>query len=630
MTTAKLPTKNRKTSPARKSAHPKTGQTTTARSEVEELKGLADPIALGRVMAEVSERARPLVASFFEKALANQGDQAFDPLNMRQVYLDFMNSLMSNPARLWELQLEYWQQWFNLVQESTRHFLGEPHKNLYMPEKTDRRFREKLWEDSPVFDFIKQSYLLTSRWMQKVVSSAEGLDRTTQEKLDFYTRQFADALSPTNFVLTNPEVLKETLDTRGENLVRGLRNLLEDLERGDGDLKISTTDYTAFAPGRNLAITPGKVVYENDLMQLIQYEPSTPQVFRRPVLIVPPWINKYYILDMRPDNSFIRWLVAQGHTVFTVSWVNPDRRLAQKRFEDYLREGILNGIDVIRTITGEESCNVVGYCLGGTLLSAALAFLAVKGESERIASATFLTTLIDFENSGELKLFVDDGQLALLDREMAEKGFLEAKSLQRTFSLLRSNDLIWSFVVNNYLMGKEPFPFDLLYWNDDSTNMPAAMHSFYLRKMYRDNLLTVPGGITIDHVPIDLKKIRTPAWFLSTREDHIAPWKATYEGAKLLSGPKTFSLAASGHIAGVVNPPQGGKYCFWTSEKLPDKPETWLESAKETPGSWWPAWEKWLQEYAGPKIDAASRTPGTHPDFKPIEDAPGRYVLVRR
>jgi polyhydroxyalkanoate synthase len=593
-------------------------------------KALPDPIALGRVMAEVSERARPLVVSFFEKAFKNPGDRALDPLNMRQVYLDFMNSLMANPARLWELQLEYWQQWFNLVQESTRHFMGEPHKNLYAPERTDRRFREKMWEDSPVFDFIKQSYLLTSRWMQKVVSSTEGLDRATQEKLDFYTRQFADALSPSNFVLTNPEVLKETIDTRGENLVRGLQNLLEDLERGDGELKISTTDYSAFAPGRNLAITPGKIVYENDLMQLIQYTPTTPRVFGRPVLVIPPWINKYYILDMRPDNSFLRWLVAQGHTVFTISWVNPDRHLAKKRFEDYLRDGILKSLDVIGKITGEASCNAVGYCLGGTLLSVALAFLAAKGQSGKIASATFLTTLIDFEESGELKLFIDDDQLALLDREMAEKGVLEARALQKTFSLLRSNDLIWSFVVNNYLMGKEPFPFDLLYWNDDSTNMPAAMHSFYLRKMYRDNLLTVPGGITVDDVPIDLKTIRTPAWFLSTREDHIAPWKATYAGARLLGGPATFTLAASGHIAGVVNPPEGKKYCFWTSGHLPEKPEAWLEKAQEKPGSWWPEWESWLQKFGGDQTDSASRIPGTAPGFKPIEDAPGRYVKVRR
>lgn len=588
-----------------------------------------DPIALTHVMAEVSNRARPIIASFFERALKDSGDKSLDPLNMRQAYLDFMRSLMANPARLWELQLEYWQQWFNLVHESTRHLLGEPHKDLYAPENGDRRFREKLWQDSPVFDFIKQSYLLTSRWMHKVVHSTEGLDRATQEKLDFYTRQFADALSPSNFVLTNPEVLKETIDTHGENLVRGLQNLLEDIERGNGELKISTTDYKAFAPGHNLALTPGKVIYENDLMQLIQYTPTTEKVFRRPLLIIPPWINKYYILDMRPDNSFIRWAVAQGHTVFTISWVNPDHRLANKRFEDYLQEGVLTALDVIRQITGEPSCNAVGYCLGGTLLTVTLAFLAEKGQSERIASATFLTTLIDFEESGELKLFVDDTQLAFLDREMAEKGFLEARELQRTFSLLRANDLIWSFVVNNYLMGREPFPFDLLYWNDDSTNMPAAMHSFYLRKMYRDNLLTLPGGISIDGLPIDIRKIRTPAWFLSTREDHIAPWKATYAGARLLGGPKTFTLAASGHIAGVVNPPEARKYCFWNSSEMLEDPEQWLKKASETQGSWWPHWEKWLQSYSEGQIPGTGRKPGTHPSFKPIEDAPGRYVKAR-
>jgi polyhydroxyalkanoate synthase len=408
--------------------------------------------------------------------------------------------------------------------------------------------------------------------MDKTVRSTDGLEKGKKEKLAFYTKLFADALSPTNFLLTNPEVLKETLKTGGENLVKGLENLVSDLERGNGELKISTTDYDAFELGRNIATTPGKVVYQNDLIQLIQYEPLTEQVTKRPLLIIPPWINKYYILDLREDNSLIRWAVEQGQTVFAVSWVNPDAKLAQKRFEDYMQEGILDALDTIQNITGEPDCNVVGYCLGGTLLAITLAFLAEKGQSDKIASATFLTTLLDFENSGDLKLFMDDEQLELMDREMAEKGVLEAKNLQKTFSLLRSNDLIWSFVVNNYLMGKEPFPFDLLYWNDDSTNMPAAMHSFYLRKMYRDNELTEPDGIEMFGTRIDLAKIRTPAYFLSTREDHIAPWKATYAGTKLINSESvTFTLAASGHIAGIVNSPAKKKYCYWTSSKVTDE-----------------------------------------------------------
>ena len=320
--------------------------------------------------------------------------------------------------------------------------------------------------------------------MDKTVRSAEGLDKVSTEKLAFYTRLFADALSPTNFLLTNPEVLKETLKTGGENLVKGLENLVNDLERGQGELKISTTDYDAFELGRNIATTPGKVVYQNDLIQLIQYEPLTEQVFKRPLLIIPPWINKYYILDLREDNSLIRWAVGQGHTVFAVSWVNPDAELAQKQFEDYMQEGVLDALDAIQTATGEPDCNVIGYCLGGTLLAITLSYLKAKGEDKKIASATFLTTLLDFENAGDLKLFMDDGQLALMDREMAEKGVLGAKQLQRTFSLLRSNDLIWSFVVNNYLMGREPFPFDLLYWNSDSTNLPGAMFVLHQGKTH--------------------------------------------------------------------------------------------------------------------------------------------------
>lgn len=589
---------------------------------------IADPISLGRIMSEVADRARPVLKSFFDRRIQEFNEQPFDPLNLRKAYLEFSAALISNPAKLAGLQLDYWQQWYNLVHQSTLHFLGAPHNEPFPSDKGDRRFRADDWHESAVFDFIRQSYLLTSRWTRKLVSAADGLDRPTQEKVDFYTRQFMDALSPSNFLLTNPEVLRETFDSHGENLVRGLENLLEDLERGKGDLKISTTDYDAFKLGKNIAVTPGKVVYQNDLMQMIQYTPTTKTVRAVPLLIVPPWINKYYILDLRPDNSFVRWIVDQGYTVFIISWVNPDAHLARKRFEDYMEEGVLDARTVIGEITGEKDCNIVGYCLGGTLLAITLAALALRKGLQNINSATFLTTLLDFEQAGELKLFTDDEQLALLDREMAEKGVLEARSLQRTFSLLRANDLIWSFVVNNYLMGKEPFPFDLLYWNDDSTNMPAAMHSFYLRKMYRDNLLTVPGGIRMNDVPIDISKIDIPTYFLSTREDHIAPWKATYSGAHILGGKdKTFTLAASGHIAGVVNPPAQKKYCYWTSSDLPDDPDSWLHSAEEQTGSWWPHWEQWLRQRSGKEIPARQPGSKTHP---PIEDAPGKYVNVKR
>ncbi|MGB0719685.1 MAG: PHA/PHB synthase family protein, partial [Bdellovibrionales bacterium] len=402
----------------------------------------------------------------------------------------------------------------------------------------------------------------------------------------------------------------------------GFEHLIEDLKAGHGELKIRTTDENAFKLGENIATTKGAVVYQNDLMQLIQYAPTIKEVFKRPLLIIPPWINKYYILDLRPDNSFIKWAVGQGHTVFVVSWVNPSPKLAQKRFEDYMQEGVIAALDQIKSITQQPDCNVVGYCLGGTLLSITLAWLERHKQAGRVKSATFLTTLMDFEHAGDMKLFMDDEQLELMNREMAETGVLQAKKLQQTFSLLRANDLIWSFVINNYLMGKEPFPFDLLYWNDDSTNMPAAMHSFYLRKLYRDNLLVKPGGIEMDATPIDIATIKTPAYFLSTRDDHIAPWQATYQGTQILSGPVTFTLAASGHIAGVVNPPTKEKYCYWSSDKTPDNADEWLGSAKETAGSWWPHWQNWIKDFGGDKVKAREIK-------SPIEPAPGGYVRVK-
>ncbi|HRQ61769.1 MAG TPA: alpha/beta fold hydrolase, partial [Alphaproteobacteria bacterium] len=383
-----------------------------------------------------------------------------------------------------------------------------------------------------------------------------------------------------------------------------------------------TTDYKAFKIGENIATADGAVVYRNDLMELLQFAPSTKEVSKRPLLIVPPWINKYYILDLKPENSFIQWAVNQGHTVFCISWVNPDKKLAEKRFEDYMQEGVLAALSAIEKITGEPDVNAIGYCLGGTLLTITLAYLAEQKQSSKIASATFFTTLIDFENAGEMKLFMDDAQLELMNKEMAEKGVLQGKELQRSFSLLRANDLIWSFVVNNYLMGKEPFPFDLLYWNDDSTNMPAAMHSFYLRKLYRDNLLIQSGGILMNGKPIDITKIKTPAYFLSTREDDIAPWKATYAGPHHFGGPVSFTLAASGHTAGVVNHPDRKKYCYWTNSKLPAKPDEWTKSAKEHEGSWWPHWQKWIGDFSGGKVSARAIK-------NPLDKAPGRYVRLK-
>ena len=584
---------------------------------------LADLEALSAILIQTAEKMQPMFQDFMSKIDWNFGDAPLDPLNIQQAYTSFFQKLYEDPDRLADMQVQYVRNWMALWQESTKKFMGHPGADLYTPDQSDRRFKSESWHDSALFDFIKQSYLMTSRWMQQVVHDTDGLDDDTRRKVEFYTRQFADAMSPTNFVLTNPDVIKATLDTKGENLIRGMQNMVDDLERGKGHLKISTTDYTAFELGRNIATTPGQVIYQNDLIQLIQYAPSTPQVYKIPLLIIPPWINKFYILDLRPDNSLIRWLVEQGHTVFVVSWVNPSPALATKTFGDYMHQGLIDALDAVQSATGEEKCNVLGYCIGGTLLATTLAWLAARGADSRIASATFLTTLIDFKDPGDIKIFIDDAQLAALDQGMKDRGLFDARNLKDTFSLLRANDLIWTFVVNNYLLGKEPFPFDLLYWNDDSTNMPAAMHSYYLRNMYKDNRLIEPGGITIDDIPVDMRNIKTPAYFLSTKDDHIAPWRATYAATQLFKGPVTFTLSGSGHVAGVINPPAANKYGYWTANTLPVSGAEWFDHAIRHDGSWWLDWQKWITSHSGEKT-----TPARQPQ-NPIEAAPGSYVKAK-
>lgn len=588
---------------------------------------MVDPIAFGHILMNVYQKSQPVMQDFFENLDYDVSDTSIDPLNIREAYTDFFNTVLSNPQQLIDAQVSFWTNWVELWQQTTERFLeGKTiSADLYEPEAGDRRFRSPLWHESAVFDFIKQSYLLTSSSIKDLVHKTEGMDKAAKQKVEFYTKQYLDALAPTNFLLTNPEVIQETIASNGQNLVNGLENLIEDLKRGQGTLKISTTNYEAFKLGENIATTPGKVVYQNDLIQLIQYIPTTDTVFERPLLIVPPWINKYYILDLRQDNSYIKWMVSQGHTVFVISWVNPDRSLAKKEFEDYMQEGILAALDQIEKATGQKSANVIGYCLGGTLLATTLSYLAAKGKQEKISSATFFTTLIDFEQAGDMKLFIDEAQLKLMDKDMDERGFLDADYLRQTFSMLRANDMIWSFVVNNYLMGKEPFPFDLLYWNDDATNMPAAMHHFYLHKLYKENLLKEAGGISMKGTKIDVRKITTPAYFLSAKEDHIAPWKATYDGARLFSGPVNFTLAASGHVAGVVNPPDKKKYCHWTASAMPDSSDEWLNSAKTHDGSWWTDHIKWIKKHAGNQVKA--RIPGDA-KLKVIEDAPGSYAKL--
>ncbi|WP_439577875.1 PHA/PHB synthase family protein [Elioraea sp.] len=584
---------------------------------------MPDPSLLSRNMADIASRSQRIVMEFLKR----QGDArvpGLDPLNIGSAFLEMTARMMANPAKLVQAQMSFWQDYMLLWQNTARRMLGDTPDPVVAPTPGDRRFKHEDWHENEVFDFIKQSYLLSARYVQNVVKDVDGLDDKTAQKLDFYARQFVDALAPTNFLLTNPEVLRRTVETGGENLVRGLNNLLGDLERGKGKLHIKMTDYEAFRVGENIATTPGSVIYQNDLIQLIQYNPTTEKVLKRPLLIVPPWINKYYILDLRPKNSFVRWAVAQGHTVFMISWVNPDERLAEKTFEDYMLEGPLGALAAIEQATGERELNAIGYCLGGTLLACTLAHMAAKDDA-RIRTATFFTTLVDFAEAGELTVFIDEEQLKALEESMQQKGYLDGSEMAATFNMLRANDLIWSFVVNNYLLGQEPFPFDLLYWNSDSTRMPAAMHSFYLRKMYQENRLSEPGGITLGGTPIDLGRIAVPTYILATREDHIAPWKACYKATQLYAGRMRFVLAASGHIAGVVNPPDAGKYSHWVNTEQPPEADAWLVGATELAGSWWPDWQRWVASLSKAKVDA--RTPGDG-KLAVIEPAPGSYVKV--
>jgi polyhydroxyalkanoate synthase len=603
--------------------------TGTTMNEITNQEGaILSPTEMSRAIANIAERSQRLVREFMERQQqeAAPGDSSSDSLNIASAFLEMTTKLMADPGRLLRAQVNLWNDYLRLWQRTTERFLGvETADPVITPSDGDRRFRDPLWEENTLFDFIKQSYLLSARFMQSTVQTVDGLDEKTLRKVDFYTRQFVDAMAPSNFVMTNPEVLRATVESGGENLIKGLTNMLDDLERGKGKLSVKMTSEEQFRLGETIAVTPGKVVYQNALFQLLQYTPTTEKVRRRPLLIIPPWINKFYILDLKPKNSFIRWAVAQGHTVFIMSWVNPDGTLAEKNFEDYMHEGPLAALDAIRLATGEAEVNVIGYCIGGTLLATLLAYLAHHGDT-RIKSATYFTTMVDFSEAGELSVFIDEEQIQSIEAKMRDRGFLEGSEMAHTFNMLRANDLIWSFVVNNYLMGKEPFPFDLLYWNSDSTRMPYAMHSYYLRNMYQENRLVEAGGITISGVPIDLGEIKLPTYILSTKEDHIAPWKSTYAATQLYQGPIRFCLAGSGHIAGVINPPDANKYGYWTNTKLPKTADQWFLAAKHTPGSWWQDWDKWVARHGGGTVPA--RQPGDG-GLPVLEDAPGSYVRAR-
>jgi polyhydroxyalkanoate synthase len=584
-----------------------------------------DPVEWSKTMARIAEASQHMVSDFLNRQSSADGLGMADPLNIGHAFLEMAARMMTDPAKIMQAQMSLWQDYLNLWQNATLRFLGESTQPMVTPAKEDKRFKDAAWNENVVFDYLKQSYLLTARWLQQTTRSVEGLDDKTAKKVDFYTRQFVDAMAPSNFVMTNPEVLRTTIESGGENLLRGLNNLLTDLERGRGSLSIRMTDPDAFRIGGNIAVTPGKVVYRNDLMELIQYAPATASQHQRPLLIVPPWINKYYILDLRETNSLIKWATEQGLTTFVISWVNPDEHLAKKSFEDYMMEGPLDALTAIELATGQAEVNAVGYCLGGTLLACTLAYMAAKND-KRVRSATYLATLVDFSEVGEIAVFIDEEQIEALEQRMSRTGYLEGNAMATTFNMLRANDLIWSFVVSNYLLGRDPFPFDLLYWNSDATRMPAAMHSFYLRKMYQENRLVERGGIELGGVPIDLRLIETPSFIVATREDHIAPWRTVYAATQLYGGPVKFVLGASGHIAGIVNPPAAAKYNYWTSDQRPVDPEAWLKGAETKPGSWWPEWRAWLEPFAGDMVPA--RIPGAG-KLKALADAPGTYVKVR-
>ncbi|SDR59433.1 polyhydroxyalkanoate synthase [Rhizobiales bacterium GAS113] len=580
-----------------------------------------DPVQLSRNLNRIAERSLRLIQNFLSRSPEFGSMGISDPGGVGSAFIELTTKMMADPSAVARAQIDLWNENLLLWQQMTGRFLG---LTDVQDQRSDRRFKNPEWTENAVFDFIKQSYLISSKAILSSVHGVKGLDQNSARKVEFYSRQFVDAISPSNFVATNPEVLRKTLETGGENLINGLSNLLEDIERGKGRLAIKMTDMEAFRLGENLATTPGKVIYQNEMMQLIQYAPSTKKVRKTPLLIVPPWINKFYVLDLNPQNSFIRWLVGQGHTVFVISWVNPDARLSEKSFEDYMKEGPLAALDAIEAATGEHEANLIGYCLGGTLLACTTAYLTTTGDN-RIKSATYLVAMVDFTDVGDIAVFIDEEQLAALETRMQERGFLEARDMATSFNLLRANDLVWSLVVSNYLLGKEPPPCDLLFWNADSTRMPAAMHSFYLRKMYHENRLAVAGGITLAGIPIDLRRIETPTFLLSTREDHIAPWRSTYAATRIYKGPIKFVLSASGHMAGVISPP-GGKYGHWQNDTLPETPDEWMAGATAHSGSWWPVWDEWVSEHSGGLVKARQAGTGA---LKPIEDAPGSYVRVR-
>ena len=587
----------------------------------------------GELIEKISQKSKDLMQLYTDQnrgTHTDSGTTVFMPWVVMDAFLKVSSKLMEQPEILLQSSQQLLAKHTALNQkmiDNTMAYDGEnPMDHLISHSSEDRRFKHTHWQNHPYFNYVKQAYLLNSQWMQKMVDDVEGLDQKTAQKASFYTKQMLDALSPTNFAFTNPEVLHKTLETQGENLLQGFLNFMNDLEKGGGRLSIPKTNLTHFKVGENIGATPGKVIFQNELIQLIEYTPTQESVYDTPLLIIPPWINKFYVFDLN-KNSFVKHALAQGHQVFIISWINPDETLSHKTFGDYMHEGALAALSEVKKVTQSKRVNLVSYCLGSILTSCTLGYLAATGESDQIESATLMATLVDFTNPGELSVFIDDHQLEALEKRMHEKGFLDSKTMAESFNLLRANSLIWTSYINNYLLCKEFAPFDMLFWNSDSTRMPPQVHSFYLRNLYQKNLLMQPGGLTLEKMKINLGQVKTPLFVLSTLDDHIAPWHCGFAARKVYGGPVNFVLAGSGHVAGVFNGPETNKYGYWlegsglTREALP---QTWHEQATYHAGSWWPEWNKWMESHKGQRVPAV--TPGSR--SQALEDAPGSYVRV--
>ena len=588
---------------------------------------IKDPEAFARNLARMVQAAGQAAAEWVgPRERGEARDTVSEPAaEMAKTFSKVTEYWLSDPQRALEAQTRLFSGYMNIWANSIKR-MGDPSLAEAVPSAPrDKRFADEDWTENAFFSFLKQAYLVTSQWATELVDTAEGLDAHTKHKAQFYVRQVTNALSPSNFMISNPEVFKETVATNGQNLVRGMELLAQDLRTGKGEVRIRQADYSKFEVGRNIATTPGKVVARNDLVEIIQYAPATGTVLRRPLLICPPWINKFYILDLNPDKSFIKWAIEQGHTVFVISWVNPDARHAHMDWDDYIREGIAFALDTVQASTGAERVNAIGYCVGGTLLAAALAMMA-RDRDNRIATATLFTTQVDFTHAGDLKVFVDDEQLEALETRMRETGYLEGSKMATAFNMLRSGDLIWPYVVNNYLKGRDPLPFDLLYWNADSTRMACANHIFYLRNCYLENNLA-RGRLKLGGKRVSLSDVTIPIYNLATREDHIAPALSVFEGSKLFGGEVTYVMGGSGHIAGVINPPGRRKYQFWAGPEPQGPFSAWIERAEMTEGSWWPHWNAWIRAHGDDEVKARKRLGIAR--RKMLGDAPGDYVRIR-